>query len=66
MGVKFNNIDGKKHRAIHRTMRRKGQTTLSLRAFTRSMAKRVDGDGDPSSWEAAEAAAFMRRKGMRA
>lgn len=69
------NVTGTKFRAIHRSMRRKGTTNVSLRqaarhaADTLSAAERAaaaDGEYNGVLWLAQEAAAFMRRKGMRA
>lgn len=58
------NVTGSKLRAIHRGMRRKGRTALSLRAWARACAEIFVGD-EQRGWLAAEAAAFLAKKGAR-
>jgi hypothetical protein len=68
MMIDLKNVTGTKLRAIHRTERRKNRTTLTLRSWARATAARA-GDVNTGQirsldWLGAEAAAWMRRKGM--
>jgi hypothetical protein len=58
------NVTCAKLRAIHRGLRRKGRTEMPLRAWARATAEIFAGD-ETRGWLAAEAAAFLAKKGAR-